>query len=71
MTVTQFMAILAKEAAPYDSTELALLSVKALAKITRKDAAIEAIRDLNDLVANDMLSDTDILDLANEIAKIA
>lgn len=71
MTANQFMAILAKEAAPYESIDMAMLSVKALGKVTRKDIALEAIRDLHDLVANDMLSDDDIIGLANDIAKIA
>lgn len=71
LSVNQFMAILAREAAPYESIDMAMLSVKALGKVTRKDSALEAIRDLHDLVANDMLSDDDIIALANDIAKLA
>lgn len=71
MTVTQFLYLLAKEAAPYSTKRLALMAVDALGKVTRDDEALAAIRDLQDLSSRDMLDDPAIIELANDIALIA
>ena len=71
MTVSQFLYLLAKEAAPYTTVTLAMMAVDALGKITKDDEALAAIHELKDLEARNILDDPAILELANDIARQA